>query len=63
MHLWLLALSTGYLAGSLATAYVLWRTARRLGPAARGRLNWGYLAVAVVLWPLAVVAGALFVVV
>ncbi len=61
MQVWIVALLTGYLAGSVATAVVLWRTARRLGPRARARVNWWYLAGAVLVWPLAVVAGALYV--
>lgn len=61
MHLWVAALLPIYLLGSFATAYVLWRTSRRLGPVARARVNWWYLAAAVVLWPLAVVASALYV--
>lgn len=62
MQLWVAALLTIYALGSAATAFVLWRTSRRLGRGARARVNWWYLAAAIVLWPLAVVASALYVV-
>lgn len=57
---WLFLIVTCYLAGALATCYLLWRSSRRLGPAARARLNWWYLLAAVAFWPAAVIASVLF---